>query len=432
MKNFTWTRLSGLLSGLPAKALRSSCCLAASISAAYFTRRCLQVVQSFPWKLCVNNIADNLEQLASQRQCPSADATTQKIHHLLRVGYPRRALVEGILLLRDVHFTTNNIEQGHGSAATIIRAHKQYGRDMLSQRSFIHMMRFMFPSNSAESGVSKSRVEAKLKSLIAMQPQKITGRHFCLGDLQAALATAVPLERRGEVGQTMMARHGLVYKGLKPAVKEDYEARAANVSSARRRAIDDELATLLTQRQDSGHIRSRENPGDPAQLQVSTCRLSEADLDTIAAMYSSTEFSTRKVEVLREHAIVGPPPPTAASIAKLEAIAHDVDEVGALPDWCHIVCEFRNEFHPCPGIPDRWSRGNISFPVRPEIATASCFHSSGEEGICAPSSFFAGGANHLAHIGHIVNTSLNANGVTSFMSGTLSSMMPPLSMCCQT
>ena len=97
------------------------------------------------------------------------------------------------------------------------------------------------------------------------------------------------------------------------------------------------LATLLTQRQDSGHIRSRENPGDPAQLHVSTCRLSEADLDTIAAMYSSPNFSKRKVEVLREHAIVGPPPPTAASIAKMEAIAHDVDEVGALPDWCRIV-----------------------------------------------------------------------------------------------
>ena len=210
VKNFTWTRLSGLLSGLPAKALRSTCCLAASISAAYFTRRCLQVVQSFPWKLCANNIADNLEQLASQRQCPSADATTQKIHHLLRVGHTRRALVEGVLLLRDVHLTTNSIEQGHGSAATIIRAHKQYGRDMLSQRSFIHMMRFMFPSNSAESGVSKSRSEAKLKSPIAMQLQKIAGRHIFLGDLQAALASTIPLEKRSEVGQTMMARHGLV------------------------------------------------------------------------------------------------------------------------------------------------------------------------------------------------------------------------------
>ena len=51
--------------------------------------------------------------------------------------------------------------------------------------------------------------------------------------------------------------------------------------------------------------------------------------------------------MLREHAIVGPPPPTAASIAKLEAIAHDVEEVGPLPDWCHIVCKFRNEFHSC-------------------------------------------------------------------------------------
>ena len=347
VSGFTWNRLSGLLSGLPAKALRSACCLAASISAAYFTRKCLQVVQSFPWKLCVGNIADNLEQLASQIQCPSADATTQQIHHLLRIGYSRRALVEGILLLRDVHFATNNIEQGHGSAATIIRAHKRYGKNMLSQRSFIHMMRFMFPSSSAESGVSKSRSEAKLESLMAYQPQRITGRHIFLGDLQTALATAVPLERRGEVGQTMMVRHALVYKGLKPALREEYEARAANMSSARRKANDDELATLLRQRQDSGHIRSRQDPGDPAQLQVSTCRLSETDLATIAAMYSSFEFSERKVEALREQAIVGPPPPTAASIAKLEAIAHDAEEVGALPDWCHMVCKFRNEFHGC-------------------------------------------------------------------------------------
>ena len=90
------------------------------------------------------------------------------------------------------------------------------------------MMRFMFPSNSAESGVSKSRVEAKLKSLIAMQPQKITGRRIFLGDLQAALASTIPLGKRSE----------LVYEGLEPAVKEDYEARAANVPGARRRAGD--------------------------------------------------------------------------------------------------------------------------------------------------------------------------------------------------
>ena len=343
---FTWSRLSGLLSGLSAKALRSDCCLAASISAAYFTRKCLQVARCFPWRLCVGNIADNLDQLASQSQCPSADATTQKIHQLLRIGYSRRALSEGVSLFRDVHWTTNNIEQGHGSAATIVRAHKQYGRNMLSQRSFIHMMRFMFP-NAESVGAGRSRSDARLECLMGMQPQKITGRHVFLADLQAALATAVPLARRGEVGQVMMARHGMVYRGLKPALREEYEARAANVADARRRAIDDELATLLGQRQASGHIRSRQDPGDPAQLQVSTCRFSEADLTALAAMYSSADFSNRKVEALREHAIVGPPPPTAMTIARLEAKAHDLEEVGAVPAWCHIVCKFRNEFHCC-------------------------------------------------------------------------------------
>ena len=112
---------------------------------------------------------------------------------------------------------------------------------------FIHMMRFMFPSGSAESGASKSRSEAKVESLMAMQPQRITWRHILLGDLQTALATAIPVERRGEVGNTMLARHGLVYPGLKPALREEYEARAANMSNARRRAILDELATASGQ-----------------------------------------------------------------------------------------------------------------------------------------------------------------------------------------
>eukprot|EP00972_Heterocapsa_arctica_P098618 14553975-Heterocapsa_arctica.AAC.1 len=67
----------------------------------------------------------------------------------------------------------------------------------------------------------------------------------------------------------------------------------------------------------------------------------------MAAMWESPELATRKVEELRAQAMEGPPPPTAAVIAKLEAIPYDVATGPDVPAWCHPVCRYREAFHCC-------------------------------------------------------------------------------------
>ena len=79
-----------------------------------------------------------------------------------------------------MHWTTNNIEQGHASAALVLRSRKGYGRSMLTQRAFLHMMRFLFTALDAKGVAKQSRLDERARVLASKNPRKITGRHVFL------------------------------------------------------------------------------------------------------------------------------------------------------------------------------------------------------------------------------------------------------------
>jgi hypothetical protein len=49
---------------------------------------------------------------------------------LLRMDFSRGVTKEGLMLLRDVHWSIASCEQGHGSASAISRQHPNYGLAM--------------------------------------------------------------------------------------------------------------------------------------------------------------------------------------------------------------------------------------------------------------------------------------------------------------
>ena len=69
------------------------------------------------------------------------DPIVQKIIYLLAAGWPTHRIVAGIMLWRDIPFTTDLVEQAHGSGASLMLAHKSYCERTLRCRAVIHMTR---------------------------------------------------------------------------------------------------------------------------------------------------------------------------------------------------------------------------------------------------------------------------------------------------
>jgi len=166
----------------------------------------LSVARDLPWSLARGDINENLHRLL--QGTPPIDPTAQKIRKLHELGYSRPLLIEGIERLADVHWSTTIVEQGHGSASVIHKAHRTYGVDKLCQRSMVHMMRALFPRHTEE--VASQRLENRLEAIAKKQPQKITGGHVVMAECMD-IASSGPVERRGSRGQTITKLRGSMW-----------------------------------------------------------------------------------------------------------------------------------------------------------------------------------------------------------------------------
>eukprot|EP00974_Lingulodinium_polyedra_P024829 2401071-Lingulodinium_polyedra.AAC.1 len=163
-------------------ALRSKALQAAHTSAAYIQDKIFKEAAKLPWALVQGDAWENLLKLKDQAS--GLDDTCLKLQRLLQLGYPRVALEQAVKLMGEVPWTTMVVEQGHGSMAAIRRQHHYYGKEMLCQRAFIHMLRPLF--HEPEKPKAQVAFEKALESRRKKQPQKITGRHAFLADLAAA------------------------------------------------------------------------------------------------------------------------------------------------------------------------------------------------------------------------------------------------------
>ena len=105
------------------------------------------------------------------------DPTSGKIRALVRSGFPVHRIATGVQLLAEAHWASTSVEQGHGSAATLHRLRKQYGANMLCQRSMLHMLRhLLFDTDSAEKLTVK---EDKREHALLRRKVNIWGADSC-------------------------------------------------------------------------------------------------------------------------------------------------------------------------------------------------------------------------------------------------------------
>ena len=145
-----------------------------------FMHRRFAAVQEYPFSLCKGDIAANLVALAEGPR--PQDGTACKIRDLVLRGWGNEQLIESIELMQEIHFSTNIVEQGHGSTAVVHKQHPGYSGERIVVRALLHSCRALFvkpPKGKADAAELLGR---KVKRIKKMQPQKITGRHMFAQD----------------------------------------------------------------------------------------------------------------------------------------------------------------------------------------------------------------------------------------------------------
>ena len=77
----------------------------------------------------------------------SHEPSSKKIWELLHMGFSASQLEEGVRVLSDISWSSTSVEQQHGSASVLAKAHRRYGARSVAARSMLHMMRqFLVPT----------------------------------------------------------------------------------------------------------------------------------------------------------------------------------------------------------------------------------------------------------------------------------------------
>ena len=153
-----WSRCSHLLHGCPdplgARVLRSDSITAALVTQSYIDFRVFSHARSLPWSLCRGDIAANLQSLQHSPTEPE-DHLCQKLKELLQLGYSPKLLEDAVGLLQEVHWSTIQVEQAHGSVSSVHRLHPDYQVDRLVDRATLHQMRMLFRGGPGRRGQSQ-------------------------------------------------------------------------------------------------------------------------------------------------------------------------------------------------------------------------------------------------------------------------------------
>jgi len=129
--------------------------------------------EQLPFSLARGDILANLD--AFERDPPRAlDPVSAKIKVLLSIGFSRERIRRGLLLMREVPFTTDLVEQGHASAALFSKNHETLGEASLCSRSVCHQSRQVFGPSRTDK--VRDRITAAIARLDRRVPSRASAK----------------------------------------------------------------------------------------------------------------------------------------------------------------------------------------------------------------------------------------------------------------
>ena len=347
LSDASWSLFDDVVGADPSpRVLRTEVLTAASISAAFVYRRAFRSAKSLPWTLTRGCIAENLRALAAG-DMPD-ETISAKIWQLMRLGYNVKELTEALGLLAEARWSTKVVEQQHGSAAAMHKAHPSYTAESLSRRAFLHMVTALLPS-PCDSDPQRNKIDRRIAALERQQPEKISGRHVFFGDFYQALKAERPYLSSDDLRTLAMKMHGAAFEVLPSETKTLYQQKAEQQCSEKRATIQDEIAHLKTYLMLKAERAAEEFEEECTLLRVSNCKFSNDMVASLQHRWGSEQYTFKEV---RKHAVssmVSPEVPSAEVRANLEQrmIRGPAIELRHDLPWRSKVAAFRDYFDMC-------------------------------------------------------------------------------------
>ena len=235
-----------------------------------------------------------------------------------------------------IPWTTAVVEQGHGSTATVAKAHSGLTHQVTALRGFLHLCRSLFERQARPSeDPSLLPVEGPRKQLA-----RITGRHMYLAELfeavQQAQGDGVSLSR--EVRQALMKEHSHLYSKLEPQEQARYSQAAQAVAHLRQEAASSAREEMLQDLAARAVAMQPERIDGISHLLLTNSSFSSKDLEEMSIMLDSPAFQGTALATRRAQTsapLQMPPPYYQQLMNNIPVPAVATTEA---PAWAKIVC----------------------------------------------------------------------------------------------
>ena len=139
--------------------------------------------------------------------------------------------MEAVQLLLQAPMSTTSIEQGHGSLATVHRAHPQLGSDALCVRSRAHQMRPLFAGEHPSKTKSDRRLQHDINVLEKKRPERLGGRQLFLRELFAQVRSSHSGKLPSSLRQRLFKQHGEQWLTMSEERRAEYNSQAQRPSA---------------------------------------------------------------------------------------------------------------------------------------------------------------------------------------------------------
>lgn len=255
------------------------------------------------------------------------------------------------MLLREVPWSTQAVEQSHGSIATIHRLHGTLGGSAIASRAMLRQARHLFapPPRALLDNRGQQR-RAKIQRALS---HPVTAKNVFFQDLWMEVKAGAGPGGSAPSSSTVLSRSHELWQLLEPQAKQAYQQRAKEKTAIRRQMLVEEsqaqAAAAGLQRQRA----AEEARADGLVNHSSSCRFQARDFQEMHAALQSSQFNRKNVVALRQKALAPPGVPSRDEADVLESIevAMSRAEQGPIPQWVHTVCRNRSCFFGCVFLP---------------------------------------------------------------------------------
>lgn len=337
---FTWQRLAKVLGGVQeAWELRHAVVRGAHVAAAFMHRKVFSQMSEYPWKLCVGNVAANLDALAASEE-PIRDSCAHKVRSLLKLGFNKDKLISAVQLLREVPWSSVPVEQAHASAAVLHRFHPEYGVGVLATRATLHQCRHFWLEPPEVT--KEARQATKIKNLTRKAPEKASGKHAFLAHLMESAKATLPANAKLSQAtvRQIVKEHNRLFQSLPPAGQAAFHREALQTSQRRSAEVQEELQHLQTAARLGESRLTAERLEEGLLNRVPLARFSEADYSSMQQLLATPDFGWPAVAQRRQELAKGPEAPPAdvlEAFQKCPIYAAPLLESDS-PEWLKRLC----------------------------------------------------------------------------------------------